>query len=126
MDKVLIGEILGPETVREKAGEREQRVRRDFWKTARKAARRIPFMEDVVAAYYAALDPTTPFRTRALLLAALAYFILPTDFVPDFIAGFGFSDDIAVLSAALAAIRGALRPVHYDAARQALTEPKRD
>lgn len=128
MDKVLIGEILGPETGpetgRENGGEeaREQRVRSGFWQTLGRAARRVPFMEDLVAAYYCALDPRTPARTRTILLAALAYFVLPTDFVPDFIAGLGFTDDIAVLSAALAAIRGALGDVHYDAARQALRE----
>jgi uncharacterized membrane protein YkvA (DUF1232 family) len=122
MDKVLIGEILGPETNDEKAAERERRVRSGFWQTAAKAARRIPFMEDVAAAYYCALDPATPTRTRAILLAALAYFVLPTDFVPDFIAGFGFTDDIAVLSAALAAVRGAMRESHYAAARRALAD----
>ena len=123
MNKVLIGEILGPETDEEKNARREKRVRKGFWKTAAKAASKIPFMEEVVAAYYCALDPATPNRTRAVLLAALAYFILPTDFVPDFIAGFGFSDDATVLLAALAAVRGNMRDVHYEAARRALSDP---
>lgn len=123
MDKVLIGEILGPEADETRNAGRERRVRSGFWKTARKAASRIPFMEDVVAAYYCALDPATPARTRAILLAALAYFVMPVDFVPDFIAAFGFSDDLAVLSAALATIRGSLKDVHYDAARRALSDP---
>lgn len=124
MDKVLIGEILEPETDEEKNARRETRVRTGFWHTFRKAARRLPFGEDVVAAYYCALDPGTPTRTRAILLAALAYFVLPTDWVPDFIAGFGFTDDIAVLAAALGAVRGNLREAHYAAARRILADPE--
>ena len=120
MDKALIGEILGPETDEDKTAQREKRVRSGFWKTAAKAASRIPFMEDVVAAYYCALDPATPRRTRAILLAALAYFVLPMDFVPDFIAGFGFTDDITVLAAALAAVGSNMNEAHYAAARRAL------
>ena len=125
MDKVLIGEILGPESDvdGEKTARREARVRGGFWRTFAKAARRIPFAEDVVAAYYCALDPQTPHRTRAILLGALAYFVLPTDFVPDIIAGFGFTDDVTVLAAAFSAVRGRMLPVHYEAAKRALADP---
>ncbi len=123
MDKVLIGEILGPETDEEKAAQREQRVRTGFWRTFAKVARRVPFAEDLVAAYYCALDPATPHRTRAILIGALAYFVLPTDFVPDFIAGFGFTDDFTVIAAALGAVRGKMQPAHYEAARRALADP---
>ncbi len=38
------------------------------------------------------------------LLAALAYFVLPIDMIPDVFVGIGFSDDIAVLSAAFAMV----------------------
>jgi uncharacterized membrane protein YkvA (DUF1232 family) len=54
------------------------------------------------------------------LLAALAYFILPIDIVPDFFAVVGFSDDIAVLAAALRMIQGHINDGHYDAADSAL------
>ena len=100
----------------------EDDLRRDFWRTARKAARHIPFMEDVVAAYYCALDKETPLRVKGILLAALGYFVLPTDTIPDFILGIGFTDDVAVLTAALAAIRAHLKPAHRLAAKEALEE----
>lgn len=99
---------------------REQRVKRDFWKTFRKAVRYVPFSEDVVAAYYCALDPNTPSRVRGTLLAALAYFVLPLDMIPDFIIGAGFGDDLAVLTAVITAIRGHITDEHYNAARSAL------
>ena len=56
--------------------EQERDVRRDFWTTLKRFAGQVPFVEDLVAAYYCALDPATPMRVRGILLAALAYFIV--------------------------------------------------
>lgn len=105
-----------------KAGANEKRVRKGFWKTVAKAADRIPFMEDVIAAYYCAMDPRSPTRVRAILLAGLAYFVLPLDSIPDFLLGFGFTDDIAVLTAMFGAIRGNIQPRHTELAREKLAE----
>ena len=93
-----------------------------FWRTAKRAARRIPFMEEVVASYYCALDDKTPLRAKGILFGAIAYFVLPADTIPDFILGLGFTDDIAVLSAAIAAVRTHLTPAHRLAAREALSK----
>lgn len=109
-------EILGPEETR------EDRVRRDFWGTARRAARAIPFMEDVVAAWHCALDPTTPRRVRWTLLAALAYFVAPTDLVPDMIPLVGFGDDAGVLMATIALVGRHIRPDHREKAKETLRE----
>ena len=100
----------------------EDDLRQSFWRTAKRAARHVPFMEDVVAAYYCALDRQTPLRAKGILLGALGYFILPADTIPDVIFGFGFTDDVAVLTAALAAIRAHLKPAHRLAAREALAQ----
>ncbi|MGN6467000.1 MAG: YkvA family protein [Rhizobiaceae bacterium] len=121
MEKTRIDEILTP-VDRDRRQEREERVRARFWRTVKRAARQIPFMEDVVAAYYCALDTRTPTRVRGVLLAALAYFVLPTDFIPDFIFGLGFTDDVAVLTAAITAVRSHITPAHRAAAREALAE----
>ncbi len=98
----------------------EGEVRDKFWRTAKKAARHIPFMDEVVAGYYCALDKNTPVRAKAILLAALAYFVLPTDTIPDFIFGLGFTDDMAVLTAAITAVRAHMTPAHRIAAKEAL------
>jgi uncharacterized membrane protein YkvA (DUF1232 family) len=100
----------------------ESEVREKFWRTAKKAARHIPFMEDVVAAYYCALDRNTPLRAKGILIAALGYFILPTDAIPDFVFGLGFTDDIAVLTAAITAVRAHITPAHRLAAREAIAD----
>ena len=116
MSDIKFGEILGPED----DGAREERVRGRFWATFRRAARVIPFADELVAAYYCALDPATPHRVRAALLAALTYFVLPFDAVPDILAGIGFTDDVTVLLATIAMVRAHITPVHREAARRAL------
>lgn len=121
MDDVKIGEILlpGDEDTQER---RERQVRAKFWPTLKKAVRQIPFGRDLVAAFYCATDPNTPLRVRGILLAALGYFVMPFDVVPDMLALVGFTDDIAVLTTAIALIRGHIHEGHYQAADKALAD----
>jgi uncharacterized membrane protein YkvA (DUF1232 family) len=95
---------------------------RRFWTKLRRGLARIPFAEDLVAAYYCALDRDTPGYVRAVLFGALAYFVLPTDMVPDFLAGLGFTDDASVIAAAIAAVGGHLAPRHREQARRRLDQ----
>ena len=125
MDEVKYGEILLPGD-EDTQNRREKTVRQKFWPTFRRAVRRIPFSRDVVAGFYCALDPQTPTRVRGVLLAALAYFVMPVDIIPDVFAVIGFSDDIAVLSAAFAMVRGNIRPSHYEAADRVLADQSED
>ncbi len=121
MDDIKYGEILEPGTP-DTQQKRAEKVKRGFWQTLKKAVRYLPFGEDVVAAYFCAFDPSTPARVRGILLAALAYFVMPADLIPDFIAIAGFTDDLAVLMAAVSSVRGHLKPEHYEAARRALAD----
>lgn len=121
MDDVKFGEILLPGDEEEQESQRK-RVRKRFWPVLKRAIRQIPFSRDLVAAYFCAFDPRTPTRVRGILLAALAYFVLPLDGIPDLFAVVGFSDDIAVLTAAFAAIRGHIRDDHYVDADRALMD----
>ena len=86
----------------------------------RDAAGRIPFVEDALAAYYCALDRGTPVQVKAVLMGALAYFVLPSDMIPDFILGLGFTDDAAVLYAAIRTVAPNIRAHHRTRARAAL------
>jgi uncharacterized membrane protein YkvA (DUF1232 family) len=98
----------------------EETVKQGFWPKLAKALASVPFAETLVAAYYCAFDRDTPLKVKGILLAALAYFVLPIDAVPDFILGLGFTDDMAVLFTAVNLIRTHLKPEHYDRARAAL------
>ncbi len=121
MDDVKYGEILLPGD-EESETRREKTVREEFWPKLRKVAGKVPFSRDAVAAWYCATDPQTPTRVKGVLFAALAYFIMPADFVPDIFAVIGFSDDMAVLTAAFAMIRTHVRPRHYEAAERILAQ----
>lgn len=90
-----------------------------------KVAAQIPFAEDVLAALACARDPTTPRRVRYTLLAALSYFLLPIDLIPDILPLIGFSDDAAVIAAAIASVAGSITDAHRQAARATLARLKR-
>ena len=95
---------------------RQQPDERTFWRKLGRVFAHIPFAEDIVAVWYCALDSATPVHVRALLWGAVAYFILPTDVVPDYLAGLGFSDDAAVIAAVVSLLGRHLAPQHRAAA----------
>jgi len=95
----------------------ERVVEAGFWPKIRKTLGKLPFLEDAVAGYYCATDRATPAYVRAIIYSALAYFVMPTDLIPDFIAGLGYTDDATVLMAALSAVRGHLTDDHRSKAK---------
>lgn len=88
----------------------------------RRLGRILPFGEDVLAAWHCVRDPATSPRVKFILLGALAYLVLPLDAVPDFVPLMGFTDDAAMLAAAVHAVRGAISPEHREKARETLDE----
>ncbi len=79
---------------------------------------RIPFAEEITAAWLCARDPATPAHVRRVLLGAVAYFVLPADLVPDLLAGVGFTDDAAVVALVLSTLGRHVRPEHREEARR--------
>jgi uncharacterized membrane protein YkvA (DUF1232 family) len=104
----------------EKLANDREGVRRRFWVKLKRVVAHLPFAEDLVAAYYCAFDKQTPRHVQATLLGAIAYFILPFDFVPDMLPVLGFTDDAAVLATAIRLVASHITPDHRDAARAAL------
>ena len=95
-------------------------VRRRFWVKLKQVVARLPFAEDLLAAYYCAFDRETPRHVQVALLGAIAYFILPFDFVPDMLPVLGFTDDAAVLATAIRMVATHITSEHREAARAAL------
>ena len=96
------------------------RVERGFWAKVRRTLGRVPFLEEAVAAYFCAIDRQTPVQVKAILMAALAYFVLPADTIPDFIAWLGFADDAAVLALAIRSVEPHIKEHHRRRARATL------
>ena len=101
-------------------------VERGFWKKLLKLAGHIPFAEDLAAAYFCVIDPSTPRRVRGVLLAALAWFVIPAAFWPEFLVVFGLTDDAAIAAIVVAVVRKHIRERHYIRARAALGIPEPD
>ena len=94
------------------------RIGGEFWPKFRRFAARLPFAEDLVAAYFCAFDRNTPRRVQVALIGALAYFVLPFDFIPDMLQLIGFT--AAVLATAIRLVAVHITPQHRDAARRVL------
>ncbi|MBV5269355.1 MAG: DUF1232 domain-containing protein [Afipia sp.] len=97
-----------------------ERVRKSFWIKLKRVAVKLPFAEDLLAAYYCAFDRETPRHVQAALLGAIAYFVLPFDFLPDMLPVLGFTDDAAVLATAIRMVSSHITPDHRKAAHAAM------
>ena|SRR5689334_1129425 len=104
----------------DRLAEDRESVRKRFWIKLKRVAAKLPFTEDLLAAYYCAFDKETPRHVQAALLGAIAYFILPFDFIPDMMPVLGFTDDAAVLATAIRMVASHITDDHRKAARAAL------
>jgi len=116
---MISGHTVGFEPADELAKDPES-VRRRFWIKFKRVMSKLPFAEDFLSAYYCAFDKETPRHVQAALLGAIAYFVLPFDFIPDMLPVLGFTDDAAVLATAIRMVATHIKPEHRDAARAAL------
>src|SRR5262249_7273568 len=104
----------------EQLAEDPETLRKRFWIKLKKVAAKLPFTEDLLAAYYCAFDRQTPRHVQVALFGALAYFVLPFDFIPDMMPVLGFTDDAAVLATAIRLVASNITDDHREAARRAL------
>ena len=116
---MISGHTVGFEPADELAKDPES-VRRRFWIKFKRVMSKLPFAEDLLSAFYCAFDKETPRHVQAALLGAIAYFVLPFDFIPDMLPVLGFTDDAAVLATAIRMVATHIKPEHRDAARAAL------
>lgn len=99
---------------------------RKFWRKVPRLAASLPFIEDLLAAYYCAFDRETPVHVKTTLLGAIAYFVLPTDLIPDYIPVIGYADDDAVLAAAFTLVSTYVTADHREAAQRTLARMRGD
>lgn len=72
--------------------------------------------------YYCLQDEDTPKWARTVIVGALGYFVFPADIIPDFVPGAGYSDDLAVLVAAVASVLVHIKPEHRRQAEERMKE----
>ena len=84
---------------------------RDFWKKIQRFGKKAgaEVVEKVLTLYYAA-QQDIPLAAKATMLGAIGYFILPFDFISDFIPIVGWSDDVTALGAAVTSAASYITP----------------
>ncbi len=89
-------------------------------KLAKKIAKDL--LSKALVLYYVLSDPDTPAKAKAVVLAALAYFINPLDLIPDYLPVIGFQDDLAVLAGAIFTIAASIKLIHRIQADEKMEE----
>lgn len=72
----------------------------------------MPFVSDVAALYFCAMDSRTPIHAKVTAFSALAYFITPLDGIVDAIPVVGYGDDAGAIVLAVATIERYMTDEH--------------
>ena len=95
-----------------------------FWdklkRFAKAAGREV--VENALILYFAMQDPAVPAWAKGVIAGALGYFIFPIDAIPDVVPVLGYSDDVGVMAAAVAAIAVHVTPETKQRASEKLRE----
>lgn len=75
-------------------------------------------VEKALLLFFAAQRAETPLWAKTVIYSALAYFILPTDVIPDFIPLSGYADDLGTLVMALGTVTMSITPEVKASAKQ--------
>tara|TARA_B110000495_G_C22851206_1_gene496351 strand:- start:306 stop:803 length:498 start_codon:yes stop_codon:yes gene_type:complete len=79
---------------------------------------KIPFLREAVALFFCSKDPNVPINKKIIAFAALAYFIIPIDAIPDAIPIAGFTDDAAMITGAISALESEISVSHRNLAEE--------
>lgn len=91
-----------------------------------RATSRIPFIDDVLAMYYCAVDPNTPRKIRIVIGGTLLYLVMPLDIIPDFLALVGYTDDISALMILLKFVSSHVTESHREHAKKSLESMRQE
>ena len=92
-------------------------VDENLWGKLEKSGKRISFAKDILALYSYLKDPFVKWYRKAIVVAALIYFIVPIDTIPDMTPFFGYLDDLGVIAALLKYLGSELIPYYPDGYR---------
>lgn len=81
--------------------EKEKYVDENLWNKLEKSGKKVSFAKDILALYRYMKDPFVKWYRKAIVVAALVYFIVPIDTIPDMTPLFGYLDDLGVITALL-------------------------
>lgn len=92
--------------------EKEKYIDENLWAKLEKVGKKISFARDVMALYRYMKDSFVSWHRKAIVVAALIYFISPVDTIPDLTPFFGYLDDLGVITALLKYLGSELVPYY--------------
>lgn len=97
----------------EKTREKIDYVEENLWEKLERVGKKISFAKDILALVRYMRDPLVSWHRKAIVVAALIYFISPIDTIPDVAPLVGYLDDLGVITAVLKFLGHELIP-YYD------------
>ncbi len=97
----------------EKTNEKMNYVEENLWEKLERVGKKISFAKDILALIRYMRDPLVSWHRKAIVVAALIYFISPIDTIPDITPLVGYLDDLGVITAVLKFLGHELIP-YYD------------
>lgn len=89
-----------------------KKVDEGLWHKIEKVGSKISFIKDVKALYRYMKDPQVQWYRKTIVVAALLYFILPIDSIPDISPLIGYLDDLGVIMAVIKYMGSELIPYY--------------
>ncbi len=87
-------------------------VEENLWTKLSKSGEKISFAKDLLALFSYVRDSYVPWYRKAIVVAALIYFIAPIDAIPDLAPLFGYLDDLGVVTAVLKYMGSEIAPYY--------------
>lgn len=85
-----------------------------LWEKLERVGKKISFANDIIALYRYMMDRYVSWHRKAIVVAALIYFISPIDAIPDIAPLVGYMDDLGVLTALMKYLGHELIPYYKD------------
>lgn len=89
-----------------------QFVEENLWTKLQRSGKKISFAKDILALFNYMKDPVVSWHRKAIVVAALIYFIVPIDAVPDISPLIGYLDDLGVIAALLKFLGSEILPYY--------------
>ncbi len=93
-------------------------VEDNLWTKLERVGKKISFAKDILALFNYMRDPFVSWHRKAIVVAALIYFISPIDAIPDIAPLIGYLDDLGVVTALLKFLGSELIPYYKPGYRE--------
>jgi len=103
---------------KEDTSEKIEFVENNLWTKLESVGRKISFAKDILALVNYMRDSYVSWHRKAIVVAALIYFISPIDTIPDLTPLFGYLDDLGVITALLKFLGSELIPYYKPGYRE--------